>query len=208
MSLLPFSLLISSAGTDGATLTASRLLFSGLPSEVSSSHAVVVTKKLRIWLVPATALSSRRFFSRFLQRRRLTCVDVYPTDTSQWSWTRHILFTADTTDNSASINRPTLFPHYNGVFKNIRIKTPTATRIGRCVHSAPQSQRARASMLGPRHRRMQQPSKRKGSHNVYYTFLFRHCESFGSLALVCWQNSCSTQWLRELHVAAVSWRKK
>ena len=55
----------SGAGTDGATSTASRLLFSGLPSEVSSSPAVVVTKKLRILLVPATALSSRRFFSRF-----------------------------------------------------------------------------------------------------------------------------------------------
>ena len=37
----------SSAGTprDGTTSTASRLLFSGLPSEVSSSPAVVVTKK-------------------------------------------------------------------------------------------------------------------------------------------------------------------
>ena len=45
MRLLPFSLLISSAGTDGATLTASRLLFSGLPLEVSSSHAMVVIKK-------------------------------------------------------------------------------------------------------------------------------------------------------------------
>ena len=30
----------SRAGTDGATSTASRLLFSGLPSEVSCSHAV------------------------------------------------------------------------------------------------------------------------------------------------------------------------
>ena len=55
----------SGAGTDGGTSTASRLLFSGLPSEVSSSSDVVVTKKLRILLVPATALSSRRFFSRF-----------------------------------------------------------------------------------------------------------------------------------------------
>ena len=53
------------AGTDGATSSASRLLFSGLPSEVSSSPAVVVTKKFRILLVPATALSNRRFFSRF-----------------------------------------------------------------------------------------------------------------------------------------------
>ena len=34
----------SGAGTDGATSTASRLLFSGLPSEVSSSPAVVVKK--------------------------------------------------------------------------------------------------------------------------------------------------------------------
>ena len=41
------------------------LLFYRLLSEVSSSPAVVVTKKLRILLVPATALSSRRFFSRF-----------------------------------------------------------------------------------------------------------------------------------------------
>ncbi len=36
----------------------------GLPSEVSSSSAVVVSKKLWLLLVPATALSSRRFFSR------------------------------------------------------------------------------------------------------------------------------------------------
>ena len=43
----------------------SRLLFSGLPLEVSSSPAVVVTKKLRILLVPATALSNRRFFAHF-----------------------------------------------------------------------------------------------------------------------------------------------
>ena len=50
--------------TDGATSTASRLQFSGLPSEVSSSPAVVVTQNIRILLVPATALSSRRFFSR------------------------------------------------------------------------------------------------------------------------------------------------
>ena len=55
----------SRAGADGATLTASRLLFSGLPSEVSSSPAVVVIKNLRILLVLATALSSRRFFSSF-----------------------------------------------------------------------------------------------------------------------------------------------
>ena len=34
-------------------------------------------------------------------------------------------------------------------------------------------------------------------------FLFRHFESFESLALVCWQISCSTQWLRELHVAGL-----
>ena len=34
----------SCAGTDGATSTASRFLFSGLPSEVSSSPAVVVNK--------------------------------------------------------------------------------------------------------------------------------------------------------------------
>ena len=40
-------------------------LFSGMPSDVSSSPAVVVTKKLRILLVPATELSRRRFFSRF-----------------------------------------------------------------------------------------------------------------------------------------------
>ena len=37
--------------------------FSGLPTEVSSWPAVVVTKKLRILLVPA--MSSRRFFSCF-----------------------------------------------------------------------------------------------------------------------------------------------
>ena len=94
----------SGAGTDGATSTASRLLFSGLPSKVSSSPAVVVTKNLRILLVSATALSSRRFFTRFLQHRRHTSADVYPTDTSQWSWTRHLLIAADIPDTSASIN--------------------------------------------------------------------------------------------------------
>ena len=56
----------SGAGTDGATSIAPRLLFSGLPSEVSSSSAVVVTKKLRLLLVPATALSHRLFFAHFL----------------------------------------------------------------------------------------------------------------------------------------------
>ena len=76
--------LSSGAGTDGATSTASRLLFSGLPSEVSSSSDVVVTKKLRILLVPATALSSRRFFSRFFcSTGGITSADVCPTDTSQ-----------------------------------------------------------------------------------------------------------------------------
>ena len=39
----------SGAGTDGATSTASRLLFSGFPSEVSSSLAVVVTKCSRFY---------------------------------------------------------------------------------------------------------------------------------------------------------------
>ena len=33
-----------------------------------------------------------------------------------------------------------------------------------------------------------------------FVLLFRHCEIFGALALVCWHISCSTQWLRELHV--------
>ena len=62
----------SGAGTDGATSTASRLLFSGLPSEVSSSPAVVVTQKLRIILVPATALSNRCFFALFFSGTGVT----------------------------------------------------------------------------------------------------------------------------------------
>ena len=41
------------------------LLFPGLLSDVSSSPAVVVTKKLWIILVPSTALSSLRFFHIF-----------------------------------------------------------------------------------------------------------------------------------------------
>ena len=57
----------------------------------------------------------------------------------------------------------TVFPHYNGEFKKSRIKTPTATRIGRYVHFPPLVSIARASVLGPRHRIMQQPSKRKGA---------------------------------------------
>ena len=83
MRLLPFSLLISSAGTDGATLTASRLLFSGLPSEVSSSHAVVVTKKAPDLTCDGHRIIQSTLLLSFLQCRRLTCVDVYPTDTSQ-----------------------------------------------------------------------------------------------------------------------------
>ena len=61
----------------------------------------------KLWLVfvPATALSSRRFFLVcFLQNRRHACEKVYPADTSQWSWIRHTLIAADTTDNSESIN--------------------------------------------------------------------------------------------------------
>ena len=83
----------SGAGTDGATSTASRLLFSRLPSEVSSSPAVVVKQNLRILLVPATALSSRRFFSLFLQHRMHTSAYVYQSIQS------------------------TVCPYYNGVFK-------------------------------------------------------------------------------------------
>ena len=54
----------SGTGTGRATSTASPLLFLGLASEVSSSPAVVVTKMSWLLLVPATALSSRRFFPR------------------------------------------------------------------------------------------------------------------------------------------------
>ena len=89
----------SGAGVDGATSTASRLLFSGLHSEVSSSPAMVVNKKLRILLVSATALSSRRFFSRFFAApeayKRGPLFDGYIT-----MKTIHILIAADTTDNS------------------------------------------------------------------------------------------------------------
>ena len=52
----------------------------------TTSPSALVTKKLWILLVTATALSSRRFFSRFLfvlHPRRHTGVDIYPTDTSQ-----------------------------------------------------------------------------------------------------------------------------
>ena len=72
----------SGAGTDGHV---NRIAFaiSGLPSEVSSSPAVVVTKKLRILLVPATALSSRRLillsFFAAPEAYNLSA-DVYPTD--------------------------------------------------------------------------------------------------------------------------------
>ena len=54
----------SGCGTGGAMSTESPLLFLGLPSEVSSSPAVVVTKKLWIFLVAATALLSRRLAAR------------------------------------------------------------------------------------------------------------------------------------------------
>ena len=133
----------SGAGTDGATLTASRLLFSGLPLEVSSSPVVVVTPHFRILIVPATALSSRRLFSRCLQHRRHTSAYVYQSIQS------------------------TVFPQYlyNGVFKN-QNKNATATRIGRYVHFPPLVSIARASVLGPRHRRMQQPVSAMGSHNL------------------------------------------
>ena len=49
----------------------------------------VVDTNFKLWilLLSATALSSRRFFSRFLQHWRHTSADVYPTDTSQWSLT-------------------------------------------------------------------------------------------------------------------------
>ena len=38
-----------------------------------------------------------------------------------------------------SIIQSTVFPHYNGVYKKSRIKTPTATRNGRYVHVPPAS---------------------------------------------------------------------
>ena len=59
----------SGSGTGGATSTESPLLFPGLPSEISPSPAVVVTNKLWIFLVAATALRSRRFAARTLRRR-------------------------------------------------------------------------------------------------------------------------------------------
>ena len=77
----------SSSGSDsgGCNVNRSPLLFPGLPSEVSSSPAVVVSKKLWILLVPAKALSSRRFFSRLIAAPKayVTGGDVYPTDSSQ-----------------------------------------------------------------------------------------------------------------------------
>ena len=76
----------------------------GLPSEVSSSSAVVVSKNSGFYScwpphcpVDASALVC-------LHHRRHTGADVYPTDTSQWSWTRHALISTDTTYNSEWIN--------------------------------------------------------------------------------------------------------
>ena len=100
----------------------------------------------------------------------------------------------------------TVFPHYNGAFKN-QNKNAHSHRIGRYTHYpplvsiAPGSITARANVLGPRHRRMQ--AQGEPQFMLYYMSLFRHFESFESLALVCWQISCLIQWLRELHVAGL-----
>ena len=62
----------SGAGTEGATSSASPLLFHWLLSKGSSLSAVLVTKRLWSLLVGVyrpTALSNRRLFSRFMQHR-------------------------------------------------------------------------------------------------------------------------------------------
>ena len=131
----------SGAGTGGAMSEASRLLFSGLPSEVSSSPAVVVKQ-----------------ISGFHSCRPPHC----QVDASSLIFcsTGHIGPTRAYVYQSIQY---TVFPHYNGVLKKIRI---------------------RASVLGPRHLRMQQPSKHKEEPQfVVYVFLGIG-ESFGSLALV------------------------
>ena len=66
--------------------------FIDFPRHFLSPPAVEVSKKLWILLVPTTALSSRRFFSRFFAAPDQY---VYPTNTSQLN-----KLVADTTDNS------------------------------------------------------------------------------------------------------------
>ena len=63
-----------------------------------------------------------------------------------------------------------VFPHYSGVFKKIRIKTPTATRLGRYVHSPPLVSIAR-ERLGSTTSKNATAQQAQGEHNFYY-FVF------------------------------------
>ena len=66
------------------TSTASRLLFSGLPSEVSSSPAVVVTKKAPDFTRAGHRIvQSRLLLSFFAAPEAYASANIYPTDTSQ-----------------------------------------------------------------------------------------------------------------------------
>ena len=213
---------LSCAGTDGATSNASRLLFSGLSSEVSSSPAVVVTKKLVILPGPATALSSRRFFSRFfLQHRRHTSAYVYPTDTLHHNEVEQELqdtFSLQRTQLT-TLHRSiqsTLFPNYNGVFKKNQNRKPTATRIGCYVHSPTLVSivlnwaiTARGASWVHDIEEYSSPASARGATRIlHYTVLLRQCESFGSLALVCWQaqfNGCASSTSQAY--APMHWRR-
>ena len=123
----------SGAGSDGATSTASRCYFVDCPREFRLRPLCWLQKSSGFYSFRPPHCPVDTSSLVILHHRRHTSADVYPTDTSQWSWTRHILIAPEQTRLTTlhqSI-QSTVFPHYNRVFKNIIIKTPTATRIGR-----------------------------------------------------------------------------
>ena len=116
----------SGAGTEKAMVQRQPHLvcfFSGLPTEVSSWPAVVVTKKLRILLVPA--MSSRRFFSRFFcspegiglhARSRSDGYSLHHNDVEQELQDTFKLQRTQLTTLHQSM-QSTIFPHCNGLCK-------------------------------------------------------------------------------------------
>ena len=112
----------SGAGTDGATSNASRLLFSGLSSEVSSSPAVVVSGFYpgRPPHCPVDA-SSLVFFAAPKAYKRVTFIrrigpTLHHNEVEQQLQDTFSLQRTQLTTLHQSI-QSTLFPNYNGVFK-------------------------------------------------------------------------------------------
>ena len=134
-----------------------------------------------------TEMFSRSFFSRFFAAPKAYKPGRLPDGyfTSQkWSWTR----VKNTHFNCSGHKWQLCIDQYSLRYFLIITEYLNKIRIKSWVHDIEECS---------------SPASARGSHTLHYTVLFRQCESFGSLALVCWQISCSIQWLRERQVAAL-----